>query len=73
MLLFQAIAMLAIQNAKQGEQVTLNFKFGKLTLARGLINFASEKLGQKFSSSAATSTLEKVIADFNDRSTSPGP
>ena len=45
MLLFQAIAMLAIQNAKQGEQVTLNFKFGKLTLARGLINFASEKLG----------------------------
>ena len=65
--------MLAIQNAKNGNNVTLNFKFGKLTLTRGLISFVSEKLSQKYSSSAAISTIENVMDDLNDRSTSPGP
>ena len=48
----QAVLMVATQKAKQGEQVVLNLKFGKLRLSRGEIKFDSERLSRTPNASA---------------------
>jgi len=39
-----AVILMAVQKAKQGEQVCLNLKFGKLTLSQGEVRFISDRL-----------------------------
>ena len=61
MLFTQAVLQLAVLKAKQGESVTLNFKFGKLRISRGETIFESEKLKRKPAQSALS-----FHRNFND-------
>ena len=70
MQLANAVLMLAVQKAKQGEQVALNLRFGKLRLSRGEVKFESEKLAKNYAYSSMTSYK---VDDVTSVSRSPSP
>ena len=67
----QAVMMMAVLKAKQGESVSLNLKFGKLTLAQGQITFVSDRLQITNPQGNSAMSIRRYAEDYEDRSPSP--
>lgn len=70
-LLTSAVMMMAVQKAKTGETVSINLKFGKLSLSSGQIQFLSDRLQNVNPQSQSAMSVRRSADDYEERSPSP--